>query len=351
MEWVEVTAKTVDLAVKGALAELGLNSVDEASVEVIQEPDKGFLGFGGDKAIVRVKAAPKKRSRGRRGGGRGEGSKGDQRGGRQKQGDRQKQGGNRQNQGGNRQKQDGDGAKQGGDRQQRQGRKQDSGGGEGQQGRNSDKRRDRPASSENRGGAKPRDGRSRDNSGRERVSNRSEPSIESTKDADVSEQADILKSFMTGLVDAFGLEGTTTTRVEDDIIYVDVTGEQTEALVGAKGSILQAILDLMKIIVQRKTHHRARIRLDIAGYAERRREALNIYSQRLSEQVLADGEEVMLEPMHPGDRKVVHDAVADIEGVRSWSEGEEPQRSVIIGPVAGFEVVASGDEDEDDDDE
>ncbi|MDH3729657.1 MAG: Jag N-terminal domain-containing protein [Acidimicrobiia bacterium] len=356
MEWVEVTAKTVDLAVKGALAELGLDSVDEASVEVIQEPDKGFLGFGGDKAIVRVKAAPKKRSRGRRGGGGGGGGGRGQGGG----GDRQSRGSGDQKPRGDRQQD----RKQ--DRQQRGGRdrQQASGGGKGgggkggggKQGRSGGERDEqrRPKTgngeSSRRGGGKPRDndGKSRDNSGRDRVSNRSEPSIESTKEADISEQADILKSFMTGLVEAFGLEGTTTTRVEDDVIYVDVVGEQTEALVGTKGSILQAILDLMKIIVQRKTHHRARIRLDIAGYAERRREALGIYSQRLSEQVLSDGEEVMLEPMHPGDRKVVHDAVADIEGVRSWSEGEEPYRSVIIGVGPGFEPTAtSGDGDDD----
>jgi spoIIIJ-associated protein len=107
----------------------------------------------------------------------------------------------------------------------------------------------------------------------------------------------------------------------------------------------------MKIVVQRKTHHRARIRLDIAGYSERRREALGIYSKRLSEQVLADGQEVMLEPMHPGDRKVVHDAVAEIEGVRSWSEGEEPHRSVILGLAPGFSPTGAGDLAEGDDDE
>lgn len=167
-------------------------------------------------------------------------------------------------------------------------------------------------------------------------------------EVDIQEQAQVVTDFVKGLVDAFGLEGEIASRVEDDIIMVDVSGEQTEALVGPKGAILQAILDLSKIVVQRKTHARARLRLDIAGYSERRREALGIYTQRLSEQVLADGEEIMLEPMNPADRKVVHDAVADIEGVRSWSEGEEPHRSVVLGLAPGVEPTNGGGGDDED---
>ncbi|OFW67016.1 MAG: hypothetical protein A2Z12_07110 [Actinobacteria bacterium RBG_16_68_21] len=144
------------------------------------------------------------------------------------------------------------------------------------------------------------------------------------------DQAAEINRFLTGLLGAFGLDGEVTTRVEDDVIYADVTGEQTEALVGAKGTILQAVLELCRTIVQRKTMSGARIRLDIAGYTERRREALRIYTRRLAEKVLAEGGEVMLEPMNAADRKVVHDTVVDIDGVRSFSEGEEPHRSVIV---------------------
>ena len=71
------------------------------------------------------------------------------------------------------------------------------------------------------------------------------------------------------------------------------------------------------------------MRLDIAGYAERRREALRIYTTKLAERVTAEGGEVMLEPMNAADRKVVHDTVAEIEGVRSFSEGEDPDRAVV----------------------
>ena len=75
------------------------------------------------------------------------------------------------------------------------------------------------------------------------------------------------------------------------------------------------------------------MRLDIAGYSARRREALKIYAGRLAETVKEDGREAMLEPMNAADRKVVHDAIAEIDGVRSFSEGEDPNRSVVVAPV------------------
>lgn len=150
---------------------------------------------------------------------------------------------------------------------------------------------------------------------------------------DPIDQAKVVAEFLEGLLDAFGLEGEVQTRVEDDIIYADINGAQTEALIGPKGSILQAMLELTRTVVQRKTQAGARLRLDIAGYGERRREALRIYAARLAEQVVEEGGEVMLEPMNPADRKVVHDVIAEIDGVRSYSEGEEPKRSVVVSRV------------------
>ena len=148
----------------------------------------------------------------------------------------------------------------------------------------------------------------------------------------MAEQAEIIRDFLTGLVEAFGLEGEVATRVEGDIIYAEVTGDQTEALVGPKGAILDAVMELCRTMVHRHSQVGARLRLDIAGYAERRREALGIYAARLAEKVLAEGGEIMLEPMNPADRKVVHDAIAAMDGVRSFAEGEEPERSVVIAP-------------------
>lgn len=149
---------------------------------------------------------------------------------------------------------------------------------------------------------------------------------------DINEQATVIEHFLSGLLDSFGLEGSVNVRVDDDVVYADLDGEQTEALIGPKAAILQAIHELTKTVVQRKTMAGVRLRLDIGGYAERRREALTIYAGRLAEQVIDENAEIMLEPMNPADRKTVHDAVAEIEGVRSFSEGEDPRRSVVLAP-------------------
>jgi spoIIIJ-associated protein len=148
--------------------------------------------------------------------------------------------------------------------------------------------------------------------------------------APIEEQAKVAAAFVQGLLDAFGLEGTVETRIDDEVLYLDVQGEQTEALVGQKGSVMQSVLELTRTVVQRKTYGAPRMRIDIAGYVERRREALKIYTGKLATQVIDEKSEIMLEPMNAADRKVVHDAVAEIDNVRSFSEGEDPRRAVVI---------------------
>jgi len=175
-----------------------------------------------------------------------------------------------------------------------------------------------------------------------------ESSAERPEAAGITEQAEVARAFLEGLLTAFGLEGDVTTRIEDDILFIDVQGEQTEALVGPKGSVMQAVLELTRTVVQRKTFGAPRMRLDVAGYAERRREALRIYAGKLAERVLEQGGEIMLEPMNAADRKVVHDAVVDIAGVRSYSEGEEPHRAVVIAPETET-ASAGGDTDDEED--
>lgn len=145
-----------------------------------------------------------------------------------------------------------------------------------------------------------------------------------------NKQAAVVKEFLGGLLDEFGLEGHVETRFDGRVVHVDVKGDQTEALVGPKANIMQALHELTKTVVQRKTSRNCRLRLDVAGYGERRRKALSIYAGQLADQVLQEGGEVMLEPMNAADRKVVHDAVAAVDEVRSYSEGAEPRRSVVI---------------------
>jgi spoIIIJ-associated protein len=86
-------------------------------------------------------------------------------------------------------------------------------------------------------------------------------------------------------------------------------------------------------VVQRNVSgHHSRLHVDVAGYRQKRREALQRFTQQVAEEVLSNGTAVTLEPMNPSDRKVVHDAVNVIDGVVTSSEGEEPRRRVVISP-------------------
>lgn len=265
--------------------------------------------------MVKVKPRPKqkrKRSRNRRG--KGSSRTGDSDGGGRSDSGRSKGGQQQRSRGGGR----------GGDRKPKQSAKGDqSGRDQGNRGQNTQD------SGRDQGG---RNGRKQRSNRPESRGDRQERQANEGDGVDINEQAEVIESFLTGLLDSFGLDGTVETRVDDDVIYADINGEQTEALIGPKATILQAIHELAKTVVQRKTMSGARLRLDIGGYAERRREALTIYAGRLAEQVIDENAEIVLEPMNPADRKTVHDAVSDIDGVRSFSEGEDPRRSVVLAP-------------------
>jgi spoIIIJ-associated protein len=151
----------------------------------------------------------------------------------------------------------------------------------------------------------------------------------------IEEQMRITQEFLEGLVDAYGLDGEVRVEVSEDVIVADVSGEQTEALVGVRGSVRSAIHELTRTVLQRYGQDSARLRLDIAGYAERRRQALSIYAEQLIEQLTSEGGEIMLEPMSPADRKVIHDVAAAHQGVTSYSEGEPPRRYVVLSYLSG----------------
>jgi len=151
-------------------------------------------------------------------------------------------------------------------------------------------------------------------------------------EADPKEQLKVSISFLEGLIKSFGLEGSVNGEAEDRNLIVRVSGEQTEALVGEKGNIIRSLHELTRTVVQRKTGAGTRLRLDVAEYAQKRKEALTIYAERLTKQILEDKQEVMLEPMNSVDRKTLHDAVSEIKGIRSYSEGREPYRSVVFAP-------------------
>ena len=108
--------------------------------------------------------------------------------------------------------------------------------------------------------------------------------------------------------------------------------ETTDELVGDDGVVLEALQELTRLAVHRQTGNRARLMLDIGGYRARRRTELTEIGTRAAQRVLDEGQAVKLAPMTPFERKVVHDAVAAVDGVHSESEGEEPERRVVVLP-------------------
>ncbi len=299
---IEVRARTVELAIEAAMGELGVDDREQLAVEILQEPEKGFLGIGGQDAVVRVKKRRPRRRRNEK---------------------RRSTSDNRGN-----------------DRSEPQSR---SGDGRGRQ--------DRSQSTKNEGNRQKSQskGRGRD---MDRQDREEQPRIDDRPVLTIDDQARIAAEFLEGLVAAYGLEGTVSTKVEEDVIIADVNGDQTEALVGVRGTVRSAIHELTRTVMQRYAQDTARLRLDIAGYAERRRQALTIYAQQLIDQLLAEGGEIMLEPMSPADRKVIHDAAAENPSVRSYSEGEAPRRFVVLTRVdddlEGDDVPESDVEDSDD---
>ena len=147
----------------------------------------------------------------------------------------------------------------------------------------------------------------------------------------VERQAETAVEFTAGLVEAFGAQAAVSDEIDDGTITVRIDGADLGLLVGPKGATLNAIEELVRAVVQRETGgHGARIHVDVAGYRAKRRVALEAFTRQLVEKVLDTGEEQALESMAAPDRKVVHDTVAEIDGVETSSEGEDPRRYVVI---------------------
>lgn len=156
------------------------------------------------------------------------------------------------------------------------------------------------------------------------------------EEVSLEEQAEIVEDFLDGLVDAFDLDGEVRSeRIDEDTLEVQVNGDDLGLLIGPKGQTLTAVQELARTIVQRKAQgsSQGRLRIDVAGYRQKRREALERFTRDIAEDVKRSGKPKALEPMGSADRKVVHDTANEIDGVSTTSEGDEPRRRVVILPA------------------
>jgi spoIIIJ-associated protein len=149
--------------------------------------------------------------------------------------------------------------------------------------------------------------------------------------SDLEVEGDIAADYIEGLLDIADLDGDIDMDVEGDRAIVSVVGATLDELVGDDGEVLEALQELTRLAVHRQTGSRARLMLDIGGYRARRRAELAEYGRTVAEEVGRTGEPRALESMSPFERKIVHDAVA-AAGMRSESEGEEPNRRVVVFP-------------------
>ncbi len=296
MEWVEVTARTVEEAREKAVDLLGV-SEEDTEIEVLAEPKMGLFGRVREEARVRARLLPaiprsKDDNRRRRSGGRGPVSPAPS-------------------------------------------------------GRSGPKEAP-PAPTPARAPAAPEPARasvvvaddSADNNANAKRS-KDEPRVETTFSDDrpevpVAEQAEVAKVFVEGLLTTMDIEGATAAVViiDEDTAEVQVTGGDLGLLIGPKGATLLALQDLARTVVQRKTGARTgRLLLDVAGYRHKRKEALERFTQQVVREVVASGAPSALEPMSSADRKIVHDTANAIEGVTTTSEGEDPRRRVVVHPA------------------
>jgi spoIIIJ-associated protein len=144
------------------------------------------------------------------------------------------------------------------------------------------------------------------------------------------EVAETAREFLTGLMESMGLEAEITVTVEGEGAMADVTGDNLGLLIGRRGQTLDALQELARTAVQRRLRSRARLLVDVEGYRARRRSSLADYARSIAESAKERGTEIELEPMNAFERKIVHDAVSEIEGASSFSEGEEPNRKVVV---------------------
>lgn len=306
MQWVVTTGRTVDEARERALDALGIDASD-LEVEVLDEPGTSLFGLRRTDARIRARVRPtrprpkldrRNRRKGAGGGGRRRRSKKDQ---------------------------------DATPKPEAEPKSQPAPAPE-----PADDDAEAPTDTrESRSPARGRGGRRAETTKTDDRKPRTGTTGDTMSDITLDEQEPSALGFVQGLVDAFGADADVQATSEDDEhLEIAVTGEDLGLLVGPRGATLNAIQELTRTAVAQQHSGRlqGRLRVDVAGYRARRKEALERFAAQQADRVKETGTAVALEPMSPPDRKIVHDAVNEIDGVHTTSEGEDRRRHVVILP-------------------
>ena len=283
MEWVTITAATVEDAKSLALDQLGVAGED-AEIEVVEEPKPGLFGRLRGEAIVRARVRPtsvRDTSRRERGGERSA-----------RRPERSERPRNRSR----------DGARDGG----------------------RDGSRDSSPSRPPRGRRSERN--EADRGGESDSSRRNDgPKVPPTTVRDAA------TTFLEGLFAAASLPVRVESTINGDDIEIAVQGDDLTTFVGARGMTLTQLQDITRVVSQRRLgDHDTRLRVDVGGYRQRRKDALGRFAIKVANDVVETGTPRILEPMNSADRKIVHDTLSTVEGVVTHSEGDDPFRRVVV---------------------
>jgi spoIIIJ-associated protein len=149
--------------------------------------------------------------------------------------------------------------------------------------------------------------------------------------AKLEEEGDIAADYLEGLLDIADLDGDIDIDVENDRAAVAILGGKLTHLIGQGGDVLDALQELTRLAVQTSTGDRSRLMLDIEGFRSNRKAELKTLAEKMAEKAKSSGEEIRLDAMNAFERKVIHDTIQEL-GLSSESEGEDPNRFVVIFP-------------------
>lgn len=146
-------------------------------------------------------------------------------------------------------------------------------------------------------------------------------------------KAEIAADYIKGILENMGLDTTLNVTENEDGAMIEILGDTTGTIIGRRGETLDAIQYLASMVANKGDREYYRINVDSCGYREKRKAILEDLAAKISKTVLRTGRTSSLEPMNPYERRIIHSAVANIEGVTSKSIGEEPYRKVVISPT------------------
>lgn len=151
---------------------------------------------------------------------------------------------------------------------------------------------------------------------------------------DLFAESEIAADYLEGLLDVIDSDGDIDELVAGDRPVVEIVGKGLGKLIGSNGATMEALQELARLAIFRKTGEHSRLMLDVGGYRANRRKELTASAEKTAEKVLESGKPVRLESMSAFERKCIHDVINATDGVESESEGSEPNRQILVRPAS-----------------